>query len=203
MSVFKFADKKKKEAKQSVESYLAEFDEVIRAQLSQCIEAAQNYVADAKQAAKTADQYAEIVKDSAESNNEIIERAQWHAKWANEHAKYAETSVEIAAKGALFVDDVVSEAKAYIKSDKAQKYISWAKKSVEFAKNIIESAEKSAESAKVDTKWVKGYAEEAVRSNETITLDPTIEIRKYKILLDDGIITDEEFDKKKSELLNI
>ena len=28
-------------------------------------------------------------------------------------------------------------------------------------------------------------------------------IRKYKELLDDGIITQEEFDKKKAELLNI
>lgn len=33
--------------------------------------------------------------------------------------------------------------------------------------------------------------------------DPTVEIRKYKTLLDEGIITQVEFEKKKSELLKI
>lgn len=37
--------------------------------------------------------------------------------------------------------------------------------------------------------------------NETI--DPTSEIRKYKELLEDGIISEEEFDIKKKELLGI
>ena len=42
-------------------------------------------------------------------------------------------------------------------------------------------------------------------SQPTITTKPSTadEIRKYKGLLDDGIITQDEFDKKKSELLNI
>ena len=33
--------------------------------------------------------------------------------------------------------------------------------------------------------------------------DPIEEIRKYKSLLDDGIITQEEFDAKKKQLLGI
>ncbi len=38
---------------------------------------------------------------------------------------------------------------------------------------------------------------------EKLELDPATEIKKYKELLDDGIITEEEFDKKKKELLGI
>ena len=34
-------------------------------------------------------------------------------------------------------------------------------------------------------------------------VDPYEEIKKYKQLLDDGIITEEEFDKKKKELLGL
>lgn len=37
--------------------------------------------------------------------------------------------------------------------------------------------------------------------HQNISIEPTVEIRKYKALLDDGIITYEEFEKKKSELL--
>jgi len=33
--------------------------------------------------------------------------------------------------------------------------------------------------------------------------DPTVILRKYKALLDDGVITQEDFDKKKAELLNL
>lgn len=40
-------------------------------------------------------------------------------------------------------------------------------------------------------------------AEKKLELDPTTEIRKYKELLDDGIITEEEFDKKKKELLGI
>ena len=40
----------------------------------------------------------------------------------------------------------------------------------------------------------------SVNTNE---VDNIVEIKKYKELLDDGIITQEEFDKKKKELLNL
>lgn len=34
-------------------------------------------------------------------------------------------------------------------------------------------------------------------------IDPVAEIRKYKELIDDGIITKEEFDEKKKQLLGM
>lgn len=37
----------------------------------------------------------------------------------------------------------------------------------------------------------------------SITTDPTIELKKYKELLDSGIITQEDFDAKKKQLLNL
>lgn len=37
----------------------------------------------------------------------------------------------------------------------------------------------------------------------SLNLDPVAEIRRYKQLLDDGIISEDEFDKKKNELLNL
>jgi hypothetical protein len=37
----------------------------------------------------------------------------------------------------------------------------------------------------------------------TSPVDPTTELRKYKTLLDDGIITQEDFDKKKAVLLGL
>lgn len=40
-------------------------------------------------------------------------------------------------------------------------------------------------------------------SNVSKTTDKTEEIRNYKKLLDDGIITKEDFEKKKNELLNL
>ena len=43
---------------------------------------------------------------------------------------------------------------------------------------------------------------EANVSQET-TVDPYEEIRKFKALLDDGIISQEDFDKKKKELLGL
>ncbi|MBU8597785.1 SHOCT domain-containing protein [Alkalihalobacillus clausii] len=39
-------------------------------------------------------------------------------------------------------------------------------------------------------------------SKHTMTASPADEIRKYKSLLDDGIISEEEFEKKKKELLD-
>ena len=39
------------------------------------------------------------------------------------------------------------------------------------------------------------------KATSTPATDPTIELRKYKALLDDGIITQEEFNKKKKEIL--
>lgn len=37
----------------------------------------------------------------------------------------------------------------------------------------------------------------------TISVDPTEELRRYKALLDDGIISQEEFDAKKQQLLGL
>jgi len=34
-------------------------------------------------------------------------------------------------------------------------------------------------------------------------VDPTVELKKYKDLLDQGIITQEDFDRKKNELLSL
>ncbi|PAD46215.1 hypothetical protein CHH65_18635 [Shouchella clausii] len=39
-------------------------------------------------------------------------------------------------------------------------------------------------------------------SKHTMTFSPADEIRKYKSLFDEGIISEEEFEKKKKELLN-
>ncbi|WP_259406069.1 SHOCT domain-containing protein [Shouchella clausii] len=47
---------------------------------------------------------------------------------------------------------------------------------------------------------LKRYHENQVHSTDS--LSPADEIRKYKSLLDDGIISEEEFEKKKKELLN-
>ena len=41
------------------------------------------------------------------------------------------------------------------------------------------------------------------KSKEESKKDPIEEIKKYKELLDSGIINQEEFDKKKKELLNL
>ena len=40
-------------------------------------------------------------------------------------------------------------------------------------------------------------------SQTDVSTDPSNEIRKYKSLLDDGMITQEEFDAKKKQLLNL
>lgn len=40
-------------------------------------------------------------------------------------------------------------------------------------------------------------------SDAATSLDPTVELRKYKQLLDDGIINEEEFSAKKKQLLNL
>ena len=40
-------------------------------------------------------------------------------------------------------------------------------------------------------------------SGQNATIDVTEQIRKFKGLLDDGIITQEEFNLKKKELLNL
>ena len=44
---------------------------------------------------------------------------------------------------------------------------------------------------------------QANNSNVQNTNDPITEVKRYKELLDNGIITQEEFDKKKKELLNL
>ena len=45
--------------------------------------------------------------------------------------------------------------------------------------------------------------EETVSPQETLIKDPIEEVKKLKELLDMGILTQEEFDKKKKELLNL
>ena len=52
-------------------------------------------------------------------------------------------------------------------------------------------------SEKISTDTPKAPA----KATSTPANDPTIELRKYKALLDDGIITQEEFNKKKKEIL--
>lgn len=48
---------------------------------------------------------------------------------------------------------------------------------------------------------LKNTAKTSVVLNNSSAVSPVDEIRKYKELLDDGIISQEEFDKKKTELL--
>jgi|GEM_PF-2673517 len=202
MKLLKCGSKKVKETRKLVEDYLAEFDEVIHVQVEQCVKDAKQYASDAIRWAGHVAQYAQMVKDS-ESDDATIERAQWHAKWAQEHAKYAEATVEVVTRGRILAKSVVTVVKEHAKDGKAEKYISWIKDGVICVKNGANLVENLANSVKENSAWAKSYAEDAVRNSESINLDPTVEIRKYKSLLDDGIITEEEFDKKKAELLSI
>jgi len=202
MALLKCGGKKAREARKLVEEYLAEFDEVIRVQIEQCVTDARSYAAEATKWAGYVAQYAEMVKES-EGDSMMIERAQWHAKWAQEHAKYAETTVEVVICGRILAKDVVTVVKEHVKDGKAEKYVSWIKDGVTCVKNGANLVENLAKSVKENSDWAKSYAEDAVRNHEVPSLDPTVEIRKYKALLDDEIITEEEFDKKKSELLSV
>lgn len=87
------------------------------------------------------------------------------------------------------------------------------RKKVEEARDIINdrivaievevknAAEKKAEKhATVQAKQIQKMVEEATQHNKSDAFD---EIRKYKQLLDEEIITQEEFDVKKKELLNL
>lgn len=58
--------------------------------------------------------------------------------------------------------------------------------------------------SKLDNDKLNKRSEETpAKSNNTTENDNIEEIKKYKELLDSGIITQEEFEKKKKELLNI
>lgn len=58
------------------------------------------------------------------------------------------------------------------------------------------------ENSKLYNKLIKFINNNENQNVTTVNLDLTEELRKYKSLLDDNIITEEEFNKKKSELLN-
>ncbi len=73
------------------------------------------------------------------------------------------------------------------------------KKKIELLKNTLNKMITSLPSKTEDN--VEEVKEEAVpKKNKNDNFD---EIRKYKKLLDEGIITEEEFNKKKKELLNL
>ncbi|MCL1990091.1 MAG: SHOCT domain-containing protein [Defluviitaleaceae bacterium] len=201
--MLKYANKQTRETKKLMTDYLNEFDEVIRVQLEQCVSETKRHAKDATHWADHVEQYAEIVKDSAQSDGRTIERAQWHAKWAKAHAKYAETTVEAVNKGNAFTKDIVTIVKAHAKNEKAEKYIAWVKDSVECIKEGAQLVEHLTQAVKENSDWAKSYAEDAIRSTKTHGFDPTVEIRKYKALLDDGIMTEDEFDQKKTELLRV
>lgn len=60
--------------------------------------------------------------------------------------------------------------------------------------------------SKIIVEAIKNKASKSEEQSKTETLtptDPAEELRKYKQLLDDGIITQEDFDKKKAVLLGI
>lgn len=46
-----------------------------------------------------------------------------------------------------------------------------------------------------------GNGVDDIKENEVATLDTVLELRRYKELVDDGIISEEEFNQKKKELL--
>lgn len=73
------------------------------------------------------------------------------------------------------------------------------KKKIEFLKNTLNKMITSLPN-KIENE-VKEVKEEVISNKKTN--DNFAEIRKYKELLDEGIITQEEFDKKKKELLNL
>lgn len=49
----------------------------------------------------------------------------------------------------------------------------------------------------------KAIEQNTNQSQASTASDPVVEIKKYKELLDQGILTQEEFDKKKKELLGL
>ena len=64
-------------------------------------------------------------------------------------------------------------------------------------------SEIKAEEMKLDS-YLKQFVGGSEEEHETIpNIDPADEIRKYKKLLDDGIITEEEFNGKKAQLLGL
>jgi hypothetical protein len=72
----------------------------------------------------------------------------------------------------------------------------YAYKSLLHAQEIIDATKKSQSGTSITT-------ENKAQEEKTNELDEFDKIRKYKTLLDDGIISQEEFDKKKAELLKI
>ena len=66
----------------------------------------------------------------------------------------------------------------------------------------VADTEKAAPKQKTATEVTK-TDNKGKRTEGKTGIDPVAEIRRYKALLDDGIITQEEFDKKKQQLLSI
>ena len=76
----------------------------------------------------------------------------------------------------------------------------------EFKKDgfVYRGAKKEAEDIVAILASISAENEKNKESNNTlVNNDPIAEIKRYKELLDGGIITQEEFDKKKQELLNL
>ena len=77
----------------------------------------------------------------------------------------------------------------------------------EFKKDgfVYRGAKKEAEDIVAILASISAENKKNKESNNTpiVNNDPTAEIKRYKELLDGGIITQEEFDKKKQELLNL
>ena len=77
----------------------------------------------------------------------------------------------------------------------------------EFKKDgfVYRGAKKEAEDIVAILASISAENEKNKESNNTpiVNNDPITEIKRYKELLDGGIITREEFDKKKQELLNL
>lgn len=70
----------------------------------------------------------------------------------------------------------------------------------EFSKNISSILEKHINSQNSNVSKQKKYTESPIRKKND-DFDPTEEIRKYYSLMEDGIISKEEFEEKKNELL--
>ena len=70
---------------------------------------------------------------------------------------------------------------------------------------VYRGAKKEAEDIVAILASISAENEKNKESNNTpiVNNDPIAEIKRYKELLDGGIITQEEFDKKKQELLNL
>jgi len=75
------------------------------------------------------------------------------------------------------------------------------KQRVESVKSIV--SKRIAEIEQVSKKMIIAQEQEKATQNKTSSINSFDEIRKFKQLLDEGIITQEEFDVKKKELLGL